>query len=170
MFDRTRRFFNPEKKGTMRGEIGRSARIISSYPVSIYQGFKDMKKADEERRNRPACFRPDGTRKDFEREFRNLGITVTVYLGLFVLCIGMAVFDVYAHIPQMNLYLYMVGTIGLIQYMKHIRDVYRCVELSRNWKLKDEPLSMNWKGFIWKAVKEPRHLIPIYFMRGKSHV
>lgn len=170
MFERTRRFFNPEKKGTMRGEIGRSARIVAGHPMNIYQSFKDMKKSDDEGRNKPYCFSPDSTEDDFRKRFKNMRITVTVYLSLFVLCTTMAVVGVYDHVPQMDLYLYMVGAIGLIQYMKYIRDVYRCVELSRNWKLRDEPLTMSWAGFVRKALKEPRHLIPIYFMRGKSHV
>lgn len=166
------KIFNPAKKGTIRGEVGRSVRITTQNSRDIIQGFKDVKQADTERRQKGYSFRPDGTREDFIREFRNQRIVVTLYLLLFVFCTSLAALGNYGVMPWMSEFLYVIGLIGLIQYIKWIRDVYRGWKLMSNWKLKDEPVSMSWKQFFHEAIKKPQHLIPIsdLLMRGKSHV
>lgn len=155
-------FFKSPKKGSIAGEMARSVNITTSRSREIHQSFKDVKKDADARREKPYSFRPEGTQKDFEREFLNLRIVVSIYLSLFIGCISIAALGVYDHIEQMTEFMYVISMIGLVQYIKYIRDVFRCRKISRNWELRNEPLSMSWKAFFKEVVENPLRLIPLF--------
>ncbi len=148
------------KKAT--GEIRRSLSIIASPSKEIIAEFKNSNKSENLRRDRPYSFRPEGTPKEFRKEFLMLRVTVSIYLAVFIGCASIAGLGVYDHIQQMTEFMFVISMIGLLQYIKHIRDVFRARKISMDWDLRNDPLAMSWKSFFREVLENPLRLIPLF--------